>query len=80
LYNDGYTIKGVQKLLRETSGRKSAGSGAETNASESQAASASNGDDTGNGSLQISAFKRRELQAVVDELEALKELLIRRKR
>jgi len=80
LYNDGYTIKGVQKLLRETSGRKSAGSGTEATAPETEDASTVNGEETDNGTPQISALKRRELQAVVDELEALKELLKRRKR
>jgi DNA-binding transcriptional MerR regulator len=80
LYNDGYTIKGVQKLLRETSGRKAAGNGAEATASEAETASASIGEETAGGTPQISALKRRDLQAVVDELEALKELLKRRKR
>ena len=80
LYNDGYTIKGVQKLLRESSGRKSAanvsnGAGAETVVSEPTTSA-----ESGESGLELGALKRRELQSVVDELEALKELLKRRKR
>jgi DNA-binding transcriptional MerR regulator len=80
LYNDGYTIKGVQKLLRESSGRKAAGNGGDASKPNDDAASVVQAENNGNGALEISALKRRELQAVIDELEALKELLKRRKR
>jgi DNA-binding transcriptional MerR regulator len=83
LYSDGYTIKGVKKLLQETSRPKSSGSesgnGDGTNATIGAAVSA-NAEENGNGTVHISALKRRELETVVDELEALKELLKRRKR
>ena len=80
LYNDGYTIKGVQKLLRESSGRKASGNGRDTASSGTETTSNAKSDENGASAPEISALKRRELQAVVDELEALKELLKRRKR
>jgi DNA-binding transcriptional MerR regulator len=88
LYNDGYTIKGVQKLLREASGRKSSANGADAAHSDTEANSAGNSAadaesiaaGNNSGGPDISALKRRDLQAVVDELEALQELLKRRKR
>ena len=80
LYNDGYTIKGVQKLLRESSGRKASGNGGDTASSGTETTSNAKSDENGASAPEISALKRRELQAVVDELEALKELLKRRKR
>jgi len=74
LYRDGYTIKGVQKLLREGAvppdaaevpvlAPKSAGNG------HSAAAS------SGPGAAGLSAGQRREIEAVIDELTALKSLL-----
>jgi DNA-binding transcriptional MerR regulator len=80
LYNDGYTIKGVQKLLRETTGRKAAASGTVTAGATADGAADNAGGTEPSEGLEIGAMKRRELQAVVDELEALKELLKRRKR
>jgi DNA-binding transcriptional MerR regulator len=80
LYNDGYTIKGVQKLLRESSGRKAAGNGGDAASSETETTSNAKSDENSASAPELSALKRRELQAVVDELEALKELLKRRKR
>lgn len=80
LYNDGYTIKGVQKLLRESSGRKAHGNGGDTTNSDTETTSSAKSDESGASAPELSALKRRELQAVVDELEALKELLKRRKR
>ncbi len=77
LYSDGYTIKGVQKVLRDAGGRKNApldeaaASGdTKPNAEFARAAS----------ETPIGALQKRELQAVVQELEALQELLTRRRR
>ena len=70
LYNDGYTIKGVQKVLRDANSRKGGDGAPDALPKESKAA--------GNG--QIGALKRRELEAVADELGVLRELLKRRKR
>ena len=80
LYNDGYTIKGVQKLLRETSGRKGAANGGNGAEKAADAAGAGPGEAAAGEGVEINALKRRDLQAVVDELEALQELLKRRKR
>lgn len=62
LYNDGYTIKGVQKLLRQN-GAKALGNG--TKEAKTDAAGTSGLDDR----------KRAELQAVLNDLEDLRDLL-----
>ena len=59
LYTDGYTIKGVQRLLRETGGR------AVPVAEESG----------GEGEGGLTASQRKALKALRDELLALRELL-----
>tara|TARA_B100000315_G_scaffold223256_1_gene227891 strand:- start:14480 stop:14899 length:420 start_codon:yes stop_codon:yes gene_type:complete len=59
LYNDGYTIKGVQKLLKE-SGGKIEEIGVETTELESSS---------------LSSEKATELKAVLTELEDIKKLL-----
>lgn len=67
LYREGYTIKGVQKLLREV-GKSGIGKGyvADAGVSANQA-------DAG-----LSAPVRQELQAVLSELESLSAALRRR--
>ena len=59
LYDDGYTIKGVQKLLRES------------------AAKPGKGDDEGAAAAEAGAGagSRAELEAVLDELMAVRDLL-----
>ena len=64
LYTDGYTIKGVQRLLRESGGRAGAGAAAGTAAEEAAG---------GEGGL--TAAQRKALTALRDELLALRELL-----
>ncbi len=59
LYKEGYTIKGVQKLLREGQ------------VSRAEADGAADGD--GAGSLDDA--QRREIRAIIDELTELKKLL-----
>jgi DNA-binding transcriptional MerR regulator len=59
LYTEGYTIKGVQRLLRESGGRVVEESG--------------EGSEGGEGGL--TAAQRRELKALKDELMALRDLL-----
>lgn len=71
LYNDGYTIKGVQKVLRDGASRKGGNAAAMPAKSE--------GDD-GAGNAPIGTLKRRELAAIADELDTLSALLKRRKR
>ena len=59
LYNDGYTIKGVQKLLKETGGKIDE-AGAEISAAET---------------ASLPAGKADELKAVLTDLEDIKKLL-----
>jgi DNA-binding transcriptional MerR regulator len=66
LYTDGYTIKGVQRLLRESGGRAGAGATAGT------AAEVAAG---GEGEEGLTAAQRKALTALRDELLALRELL-----
>ena len=77
LYNDGYTIKGVQKVLRDAGGRKNS----TTAQASEQAAAPREGSAVQTASEPpIGALKRRELEAVAQELEALQDLLTRRRR
>jgi DNA-binding transcriptional MerR regulator len=68
LYTDGYTIKGVQRLLRESGGR--AGAGATAGTAAGTAAEAAAGGEEG-----LTAAQRKALTALRDELLALRELL-----
>ena len=61
LYNDGYTIKGVQKLLRQNSAKIAASQGGV------------DGIENENSGLRDS--QRAELQAVLEELEGIRGLL-----
>ena len=70
LYQDGYTIKGVQKVLRDSNSRKSGNKAEEKPASEK----------AGQGEPAMSALKRRDLEAIAEELGTLRDLLRRRKR
>lgn len=75
LYDDGYTIKGVQKLLRDGDGAGAGEGGADANA----AAAGGDGELPLWGAVEggLSAENRAELQAVRDELTSLRELLAR---
>ncbi|MBK18345.1 MAG: transcriptional regulator [Rhodospirillaceae bacterium] len=67
LYDDGYTIKGVQKLLRDGGFKK---------ASATEAASPNNLSTTeANEGPEISSAKRAELQDVLTELVSIKKML-----
>lgn len=69
LYVEGYTIKGVQKLLRETG--RSAAMAAETE----ELATSSNNQEEPQGSLSLESPFRAELEATLRELEDLRKLL-----
>lgn len=69
LYVEGYTIKGVQKLLRETG--KSAAMGAEPE----EGADSSDAVDGPQGSLSLESPFRGELEATLRELEDLRGFL-----
>ena len=70
LYEDGYTIKGVQKLLREGTVKAPSPEAAADGAGVVDAVPAARG-----GAMDAAA--RHELEAVLDELEALRDLLAR---
>ncbi len=69
LYVEGYTIKGVQKLLRETG--KSAAMEAETE----EVTAASNAEEGPQGRLSLESPFRGELEATLRELEDLRGFL-----
>ena len=59
LYQEGYTIKGVQKLLREGQVRKAEADGSAI----------------GDGAGSLNDTQRQEIRAIIDELTELKKLL-----
>jgi DNA-binding transcriptional MerR regulator len=63
LYDDGYTIKGVQKLLRQNGNKGLDAAAAETAPNESP------------GNMELNGPQRAELEAVLGELVALRDLL-----
>ena len=63
LYDDGYTIKGVQKLLRQNGNKGTDGASGEAAPADSQ------------GDTQLNGRQRAELEAVLGELVALRDLL-----
>ncbi len=69
LYDDGYTIRGVQRLLRE-GGAKGLLQDRQSTAASEAAASAE-----APAGPALDADLRRELRSVVDELTALRDLL-----
>jgi DNA-binding transcriptional MerR regulator len=60
LYDDGYTIRGVQKLLRQNGPKDGAGASA---------------DEDGAATSRLDSTQRAELESVLGELEALRGLL-----
>lgn len=76
LYSDGYTIKGVQKLLRETRGRLDGVPG-QGLASGQGGPPPQAGQATAPGALApaLDANARSELQSILKQLEALKQKL-----
>ena len=72
LYDDGYTIKGVQKLLRE--GGLKPGEADDPAAAQPAAAPAAAGSPAA-AEPGMSASQRKELAAVLEELDALRKLL-----
>ena len=73
LYDDGYTIKGVQKLLRDGSLKPKRGTArdAETGTTTAQPAPAKEPAADG----KLSREQRRALKGLLDELEQLKSML-----
>ncbi len=75
LYGDGYTIKGVQKVLRERGGKglEAAGEAATGDGQGAPAARPVTGPASGNAGLE--GELRAKIEAAVAELEALREML-----
>ena len=73
LYDDGYTIKGVQKLLRDGSLKPKRQT---ARASESDITTAAPAKETAAGA-KLSREQRRDLKGLLDELEELKSMLER---
>ena len=72
LYDDGYTIKGVQKLLRENNGKVPAKAAAKPS-EKAPAPVTAPPENAGNGAL--SATSRGAVSDVMRELESLRDLL-----
>ncbi|MDA8231300.1 MAG: MerR family transcriptional regulator [Magnetospirillum sp.] len=72
LYSEGYTIKGVQKLLRDGTSARHGEDEAQVPAAAPAPAESGAPADDGRG---IGADVRRELEAIADELEQLRFLL-----
>lgn len=68
LYDDGYTIKGVQKLLREGGLKAAVEAGPAPSPEPAQAAPAGDADG-------LSGDQREELQSILGDLEAVRKLL-----
>lgn len=75
LYDDGYTIKGVQKLLRDGSLKQKRGS-AKT-AVTAKASAASDTPKDARADTKLSGAQRQTLQGLLDELEQIKSMLER---
>jgi DNA-binding transcriptional MerR regulator len=67
LYTDGYTIKGVQRLLRESAARAAE--------QPAQTAATSSVSEPEPAVCEISGGEKQELRAVLSELQALRALL-----
>jgi DNA-binding transcriptional MerR regulator len=70
LYDDGYTIKGVQKLLRDGSSKSKQRPASKAEAEKKASAPSSSGSEA-----KLTAAQRQELQGLLDELEQLKSML-----
>jgi len=75
LYDDGYTIKGVQKLFRDGSLKPKRRSGKTADPEPKKAKPASSG--KAKADAKLSLAQRKALQGVLDELEQLKSMLER---
>lgn len=75
LYDDGYTIKGVQKLLRDGSLKPKRGSAKTAVTAKASAASAAPKD--AGADTKLSGAQRQTLQGLLDELEQIKSMLER---
>ena len=73
LYNDGYTIRGVQKVIKESGTRKILKNESNINSfTDSENGNIDRHDGLDNGSRSISETKRRKLMNVLNDLVSLK--------
>ncbi|NNE84746.1 MAG: MerR family transcriptional regulator [Alphaproteobacteria bacterium] len=70
LYDDGYTIKGVQKLLRDGLLKPKQGGVAKAAGGKKAPAPGSSGE-----GAKLTSAQRQELQGLLDELEQLKSMI-----
>lgn len=70
LYDDGYTIKGVQKLLRDGSLKTKQSVEPKTDSEKKTSALSSPSSET-----KLTTAQRQEIQGLLDELEQLKSML-----
>ncbi len=70
LYKDGYTIKGAQKLLRESRGRGAGKPAAKTDGAEAHSATPATTE-------AVDGIDRQALQEILQELEELRAYLAR---
>lgn len=75
LYDDGYTIKGVQKILRDQHGRAGGGLELEDEAVDEGPSDGIGADMSPRLAPNEVAVDRRELKALLAELEALRRML-----
>jgi DNA-binding transcriptional MerR regulator len=75
LYADGYTIMGVQKLLRDGSVKPSLSDARDAGEAETAEQAAASADENGVESAALSAQTRAELSELLNELVALRKKL-----
>lgn len=75
LYADGYTIKGVQKLLRDGSVKPTLAAAGEVGEADTVEQTTASDDENGIESAGLDAQTRAELSEVLNELVALKKKL-----
>ena len=83
LYNNGYTIKGVQRLLRDVGRRPEGESGGEGDLDLEPPAEAAGPGDADPGAIETSpptGPRRAEIDAAISELTELRELLRKARR
>jgi DNA-binding transcriptional MerR regulator len=82
LYNNGYTIKGVQRLLRDVGRRPEGDAGGEGEIEMETAVEASGAVEADPDSIEASsaAMQRAEIDAAIKELSDLRELLRKARR
>jgi len=77
LYNNGYTIKGVQRLLRDAGGRRNEGDEAVAAEGEAELAAEAVEEER---PLTAEGLSREAMEAAISDLQSIRELLKRARR